>query len=587
MVSQNLQKYRVLILSPVEEKVGNSLKRKRDYGDQHGIRSPDESTSDSESESEDEGDLATATLDSEIMATINAIRSKDPRVYDADAKFYASIDLEPSEDKTNKEKPMNLQDYHRRNLLNGTEAADDEEEDQTPPMTYNQEQEHLKRSIVKEIHAAAASGHQDQDLDQDLDNDDSFLVAKHRPKRKQKEPVLDVENADKDPDTYLSNFMVSRAWEQPVDRHLQPFESDDEDEERRAEEFEEAYNMRFEDPTKSNEKLQSHARDLAAKYSVRRTEENPRQKRRELEKSRKEAARDDLKADKARLRKLRIEEVEDKVRRIKKAAGLHSKKLKPEDWSHFVNDDWDDAQWEAEMQRRFGDQYYADNDVESDDAAESSSRRRPKKPKFDDEIDIQDIVPDFDNEEERTFSLSDDDLVEATEPEAQLATATRQKKTKEEKKREARKERRIVEQLVDGQLQLEMNQHLPLSESQPNGFRYRATSPQSFGLTARDILMADDSHLNEFAGLKKLAAFRDPTKKQKDKKHLGKKARLRKWRRDVFGEESGLQEKELVPSSSVPATAVDADDGEGGVDVAAGGRKKRRRKNKKLRTEVD
>ena len=71
----------------MEEKLGGSLKRKRP-GHEANEHSSDESTS----ESEDEGELATAALDSEILATIKAIRSKDPRVYDENAKFYDAID---------------------------------------------------------------------------------------------------------------------------------------------------------------------------------------------------------------------------------------------------------------------------------------------------------------------------------------------------------------------------------------------------------------------------------------------------------------------------------------------------------------
>ena len=169
-------------------------------------------------------------------------------------------------------------------------------------MSYNQEQEHLKNSIIKEIHAAG-----DRDGDENSsDSEKGFLVATERSQKLEKEPELDVENADKDTDTFLSNFMSSRAWTYPDGRNLRPFESDDEEEDRRADEYEEAYNFRFEDPTKSNETLRSHARDLAAKHSVRRDEVNPRQKKREAEKARKEAEKQQLREEKARLKKLRV-----------------------------------------------------------------------------------------------------------------------------------------------------------------------------------------------------------------------------------------------------------------------------------------
>ena len=560
----------------LEEKLGKDT-RKRKRGDES---APDDD--DSTSESEDEGELDTEAIDAEMMATIDAIRSKDPRIYDENAKFYTAIEDNGEEgtEKVKKEKPMHLQDYHRRNLLNGD--ADEEANEDEQPLTYNQEQEQLKKSIVKEMHAAA------EDSDNEAQGAD-FLVAKEKPKkRKKKEPTLDVEKADKDPEKFLSNFMSSRAWAYPDERNLVPFESDDEDDDRRAEEYEQAYNMRFEDPAKANEKLRSHARDMAAKYSVRRDETNPRQKKRETEKAKKEAAKQELREQKARLRKLRIEEVEDKVKRIKRAAGLRSKDLQPEDWSHFVDEDWDDDQWEQEMQKRFGDEYYAEQDVESD-ADDGNGKKKPKKPKFDHDIDIKDIVPDFEDEEEQPeFSLSDED---ANEPVPKQKKQSH-KQQKEDKNRDSKRERRIIEQLVDDQLQLELDHSLQPTSSKHSGssgsnkaaassFRYRETSPKSFGLTSRDILLADDSQLNQYAGLKKLAAFRDTEKKRKDQKHLGKKARLRKWRADVFGNEDGMEARELVPSKTEPI-AMDVDDNEdGGINIVDGSRKKKKRRRNK------
>ena len=506
----------------------------------------------------------TEEVDNEIIATLNAIRSKDPRVYDKDAKFYTTPANGHNDAvvKTKRAKPVHLQDYHRQNLLSGAEFENDEDE---APLTYNQEQEQLKNSIVQQMHEAA------EDNNEASDSDTGLLVAKKKPeKQSRQEPLLDVDNADKDPETFLSNFMSSRAWAYPDERNLQPFESDDDEDDKRAEEFEQAYNFRFEDPAKSNEKLKSHARDMAAKYSVRREEENPRQKRREIEKARREVVKQELREDKSRLRKLRVEEVAEKVRRIKRAAGLSTDDLKPEDWSRFVEEDWDDAQWEEEMQKRFDEEYYAEEDVESDADDDLEKKRKPKKPKFDDDIDIQDIVPDFEQEKPQ-FSLSDE--------EARAEVPKKRKVKKDGLKKEAKKERRIIEQLVDDEMQLDINNALPSAASKPSAFRYRETSPKSFGLTSRDILMADDSQLNQYAGLKKLSAFRDPERKRKDQKHLGKKARLRKWRQDVFGNEHGLQQSDLVPSKVDKPEDEDVE--EGGVNIVTSGKKKRRRPKKR------
>lgn len=548
----------------MEEKLGqSSRKRKRGTED---TTNNDSTSDDSTSESEDEGELATEAVDQEIMDTLRAIRSKDPRLYDGTTKFYTESNAVPSSHPKSS-KPMTLQDYHRRNLLTGN--ADDEAVPDTPPLSYDQEQALLKKSIIGEINAAAEGSSDDEELGP---GDDGFLAAKPTEKPAKVEADLDVENADKDPEFFLSNFMTSRAWAAPADSGLHPFESDDDDDDRRADEYEEAYNLRFEDPAKSNEKLRSHARDMAEKYSVRRDQLNPRQKKREQERQRKEEEKQQRKEDKARLRRLKIEELEDKVRRIKKAAGIRTQDLQPQDWSRFVDDEWNDAQWEEEMQQRFGENYYAAEEVDTDEDAEGAAGRekhKVRKPKFDDDIDIKDIVPDFDDQDKAEFSLSDED---------KISKRKQVKKANEEKKRDAKKERRLIEQLVDDQLQLELDGTLPTSSKA--GFRYRETSPKTFGLTSRDILLADDKQLNEFAGLKKLASFRDPEKKRKDLKHLGKKARLRKWRLDTFGSEEGLQASQLIPAED----KVAAEGEDGGVDIRVKGKKKRRRNKSKRET---
>jgi protein KRI1 len=584
-----------LICNTVEDKFGkNSLKRKR-HREEAGDHTDTATNSSSESEDEDDaGELATEVLDSEINATLNAIRSKDPRVYDQKTTFYSNLDDDhdgpPTEEK--KAKPMYLRDYHRENLLNKNIAYD---VDENVPLTYNEEQEVLKRSVVSEINAAAANGITNGVADEDDQaSNDGFLVTKKRsdgPKVSQIDAV-DVEHAEKDPETFLSNFMSSRAWMPTSEQsRFQAFESDDEDEDRRAEEFEQAYNFRFEDPAKANEKLTSHARDVASKHSVRREEENARQKRRTLEREKKEAAKREFAEDKARLRKLRIEDVQEKLRKIKRAAGLRGKDLQEEDWSRFLDDSWDDAKWEEEMRKRFGEAYYSDEDVESQEEQREPQVARKKqkirKPKWDDDIDIDDIVPDFDGNEKPTFTLSEDEISQPEVDDPQTNGRTERKKTSKGHKRErqdikneARKERKTIAQLVDERL--EVDTALLGGPSKQVGFRYRETSPVSYGLSATEILLAPDSQLNEFVGLKKLAAFRDPEKKRRDRKHLGKKARLRKWRQETFGDEEGLNNANFVHIPQDDRVAKDqAADLQNGVDITGDDSRKRRKKKPK------
>lgn len=506
-----------------------------------------------------------------------------------------------------REKPMYLRDYHRINLLHG-QAHDEDGVQQSAPKTYAQQQDDLKRNLVREMHLAVEEEAVPSGATEDLsaDEDVDFFTAKQKPESEAVEPsrlhlaqpddMLAI--ADKDPESFLTKYMSSRAWVPTANSRFQPFESDDEEEDQRAEEFENAFNLRFEDPETSNEKLKLHARDTAARYSVRRDEPKGRKRARELERERKEAENREREEEKTRLRRLRIEEAERKVQKIKEAAGLRGAQVREEEWIGFLDEVWDMEKWEEEMQKRFGEAYYAEKE-EVGSGANSGQSKKVKKPKWDDDIDISDLVPDFDqgnSNRKLQLELSEDERqspgphLDQDEEEANMAEFSKingKRKNKKSRAREhaenkgaARRERRRIEELVDAKLEPASFPQLPSSSGmQTRGFRYRETSPSTFGLTPQDILMASDSQLNQYVGLKKLAAFRDAEKKRKDKKRLGKKARLRQWRRETFGDVAGpaMGRNGELPIQPPTKNGIENFDGREAVEKRQG--KKRKRKS--------
>ncbi|KAG5950397.1 hypothetical protein E4U53_005159 [Claviceps sorghi] len=603
---------------------------KDNNGDEKDDENDDDDDSSSSNETEDEdGFLATEDLDAQISATLQAIRNKDPRVYDKDYKFIQLPDGEEAE-KVKKEKPVYLRDYQREKLLRGDIGGSDAEEEDGAPQTYNQAQDALKRSIVSEIKAAKG-----EDSSDDSDDDGGFMKKKKNitesataaktgngvhPSRAAtiKISELDVDNADKDPETYLSNFLAARAWIPEEGGKWKAFESDDGEDNNNADEFEQAYNLRFEDPEKSNEVLKSYARDFAAARSVRREERSGRQRQRDLERERKEEEKRQRREEKARLRKLKLEETEEKLRKVKQAAGAVGKELTEAEWMAFLDDAWENDKWEEEMAKRFGDAYYAaeddgtagadsdDQDEDADNAQKKKKRKHPKKPKWDDDIDIKDLVPDFEDEglvsgaaltdevennNRNAPEAGDDDDDDEDEEEESRPSKKRKaadhKRERLESQKQARQQRSKLEALVDSKLELTNHELLNNTASSKKGslpFRYREASPQSFGMTARDILLApSDKDLNDFVGLKKLASFRDPEKKRRDKKRLGKKARLREWRRGTFGrdfEKNGpTYGFEKVLDGAEDAPMKDAP-GVHGAEQDMGERKKKRKRSK-------
>ncbi|KAI8959789.1 Krr1-domain-containing protein [Daldinia sp. FL1419] len=575
----------------------------------NGNKSKDDDESDSSSdEDEDEnGFLATEDLDAEISATLQAIKNKDPRVYDGKTKFYRPIEettaTEGAAAKEKKEKPIFLQDYHREKILRGDTGADFDDE-QRPSQTYAQEQENLKQSIKDEIKAQLGA----EDNAEESDSDEDFMKAKEgaksapeqgiHPSRasKIKAPKPDLSDADKNPELFLSNFMASRAWVGEEENNWQAFESDD-GEDDKADEWEAAYNLRFEDPNKSNEVLKSYARDVVAARSVRREDKSSRKRQRELEREKKEEEKQKRKEERARLRRLKLDEAEEKLKKIKKAAGLSGKTLKDEEWQKLLEDAWEDDKWEEQLKKTFDDQYYAaaeENVSDDEDGANGKKSKKIKKPKWDDDIDIKDLVPDFEDEERPNITLTDneqgDEEEEEEEEDEDAPSAKRQKTTKQRKREKlesqkaVRQERAKLEAFVDAKMDIDDPEILAGSSSKSSGparFAYRETRPESFGLTTRDILMASDADLNEFAGLKKLAHFRPQDKQSKDRKRLGKKARLRQWRKETFGPEF-----EREPPAFNPGGFVDGEDKpkfeaeKVASNIIEGGSKKKRKRSR-------
>lgn len=573
------------------------VQEKYGHRESNGVNLDARDDSDSTSESEDdEGALVTEQLDAEILYTLKAIQSKDPRVYDKNVKFYALEDASKngvSTESDNKSKPMYLKDYHRQNLMDEMDGR--VVVDEVP--TYADEQATMKQNILQQMHG-------DEQMADEGSEGDDFLVRKPAkvaaPSRSVViAPVPDISTADRDPETFLSNFMASKAWKPAKSgSNFQAFESDDDDEDKHAEQFENAYNMRFEDPQHANEKLLSHSREVASKYSVRRGEPKGRKKHREYQKAQQEAEKGQREEERARYRNLKIEEAQAKLNKFKDAAGLRREVVLVEEWSNFLDDGWDDEKWDEEMAKRFGDAYYAEREtVGSDvdlveDTSISRKRKTARKPKWDDDIDVGDIIPGFEQTDRAAadeFVLSDmeDDRVEKVEQQA--PPKKKSKRSIEEdraaQKKQARKDRRKIEELVDQSLFPELPS---TSIKQPSRFQYRATSPAAFGLSAHEILLADDAALNQFVGLKKLASFREQEKKNRDKKKLGKKARLRQWRKDTFGDENGpktsLQEHFGIPSSHAHSSEANGTNNGVVPDSLVGleGKKhKRSRKSKK------
>lgn len=564
------------------------------YGKDGAAAANDDSEDDTDSEDEDDNAvLDTLELDREINATLTAIRKKDPRVYDGKTTFYTPILEEPlsgddddddAAAAAKPEKPITLKDYHLRNLLSGTTPGAD---DTPKPKTFVQEQADLKSSVVRSMHAAAAA----EDSDDNDDDDDAFLTRKSQPKEPADAPppLPDLALADKNPDEFLNQFLSSRAWA-ASNVQTPALLDDDSEDEQTAEAFEKAYNFRFENPdVESRGTLVSYSRDAVSTNTVRREEKSARKIARERKREKREAEAAEREREMGRLRKLKMDELLEKVKVLQEAAGIEGAgEEDAEALEKVLEGEWTEERVDEYIASKFGEEYYESGKAD--------------KPVFEDDIDIDDIVLDFEKEE--GMELDNDDEDEDAEDEGGVAlnagadddaeeqeqeAPSKKRKSKKEAKNDERKKKqktkelkRKLEQYVDDKYDFEAQLPPPTTGSKTRGFRYRETTPETYGLTSLEILTATDQDLNTYVGLKRLATFREPEKKKKDKKRYGKKKRLREWRKEVFGDEKGIQLPEgWKPEGPQEGKGKKGKKEGGEVDVVEGreGGRKRRKHN--------
>ncbi|KAK9366677.1 KRI1-like family C-terminal-domain-containing protein [Lipomyces kononenkoae] len=468
------------------------LQEKYDRGELH-----DDDEDSSSEEEDEEADLLTEDIDQRISQVVDALRRNDTTVKDPKVRFFDDLQFS-TDDKVKKDKPVYLRDYHRMNLLN--ELPDHQashNNNTTGELPYAVKVEQERAQLVQEMHSAAA--------EEGDDSDDEFELKKAETVR-HVEPV-ELPDPTENPESFLEKYMSSKAWlstasvkrEKKLSKttkseDLPELVDEDSEFDEKAEEFETKHNFRFEAGEEAVQ-IVSYGRDIVNSQSVRRDKETGRQRARRLEKEEKEAQKKKEVTELARYKQLKVKDVMNKLQRIKEMAGLGTDEqldFTPED----LETDFQEDEWDEKMKRAFGDEFYG---------------RTDKKPKWDDDIDIDDIVPGFSEESGQKVS---------------------KRQQKKQKRSDDKKMKAKVEEFVE-------NEILPFDASvrdEPETkFRYREVSPESFNLSSADILLAEDNQLNEYVGLKKLAAYREPEKKQKDQKRYAKKKRLREWRKEVFG----------------------------------------------------
>jgi protein KRI1 len=300
---------------------------------------------DSESETEDEdAEHLSASLDLQIVKTINSLRKKDPKVYDSTTKWFPENNGENSSaaasSGTEEEKVAGLnkkkkyKDVLREQLIkHGADFEEKEEhslQQKKKGFSYDAEQESLRQQFMKSAASIDSGG------DSSGSDDEGVVVPKKTSKQDSKTEVelqqalLEMkhlgEDTGEDGEAFLADFIINNRWKDKSSakkKSQNKIDSDyDYDEEEqlldKVDKFESKYNFRFEELQDSNEvgdnvfvergQVQGHARNNTTGASLRRVDDK-RKLAREARKERKEHERRQREAELRRLKNLKREEV--------------------------------------------------------------------------------------------------------------------------------------------------------------------------------------------------------------------------------------------------------------------------------------
>lgn len=480
------------------------------------------------SEEEDEyGQLITDNVETGINKVLEALKNDPKKLLDPNLKFFDDPEKNSAlKEKINKEKPMYLKDYHRQNLLSGDfKHEDDENEygtvDGEKPFVVTEREE--RNQLLSDIKSAF-----DDDEDDD-GSDDDFLKKKESKKDDIEKPKTVLPDPEKNQEAFLNAFLDNQAWiPKKNDKVLDLDKIDNDDEEdfdNAVEDFEKAYNFRYEDPNAAE--IVSYARNQA---TLRRSNTNSRKRQRDKKNELKEKENQEKEELLKKKKTQKMNKVLDRLTKIKEAVGeeVSDETIQKVFGNSLLDEDFDDADWDSKMAQIFDEQYYGNED---------------SKPEWGED---DEIMGDF-HKENKEDSDQAEDQEQAQED---LDGEPPKKKSKKEKLKEKKSSKKEKQSLKEKAQQIvESNAVKILDEVEDERgrsqdkeevtFKYRDVSPETFGLSTRDIILADDKQLNSFIGIKKFAPYRSKEQALKDKRKYAKKKHLQDWRKEVFHDKNG------------------------------------------------
>ncbi|XP_026739107.1 protein KRI1 homolog isoform X2 [Trichoplusia ni] len=477
------------------------------------LNSDGEPTSDSEDESDAPPEVS-EEMEAQFLKTLSLLKTKDPRIYDPQYKFFdESQKKEPEKPKT---KQLTFAD------------SDDDDDDGNifsieKKAEITEDKKQRKTSETKEIKLKEYLTGEADHIDDPVEKDLAPLKALWS------DPKLNEGEA------FLRDYILNKRYLEEGDvgdaedkiRDDEELEADEERVEEQGK-FERAYNFRFEEPD------QEYLKRFPRTMNYIRPKDDKRSRKRAEVRSRKEEEKQRKMEEIARLKALKLKEIQEKIARIKEVTGNEELAFKEED----LESEFDPAEHDKRMREIFDEQYYGD----ADDT-------KPVFPDLDDELEIENwekYEPEHEavQEDEEGPHCEDDDFNMDAEYDPKQARGNlleELKKTLGKKRRNRKKKSKLAELLSS-----EKPKFVPTVEDKtydqymeeyykmdcedviggdlPTRFKYREVVPNDYGLTVEEILLADDKELTQWVPLKKILKHRPDNVEKGDAKTYAQKA---------------------------------------------------------------
>ena len=509
-----------------------------------GVGSGSESES-SDSEIEDDyGELLTENVEKLIQQVLETIKTDPKKLLDPETKFFD--DDGAVVEKKAGDKPIYLKDYHRMNLLSGDYKADNDNEygtvDGEKPYAVVEREERDK--LLADINDA---------FENEEDDEGDFMKKKESKKSGPEDAPVQLPDLKAHPEDFLLSFLSNEAWipkknDKVID--LDEIDKDDEqDFDDAVEDFEKAFNFRYEDPNSAE--IVSYARTQA---SLRRGKTNSRRRARDKKNAIKEQEKHEIEQALQKKKNSKINKVMDRLNKIKEAVGddVSDEVIERVFGDSLLNDDFDDADWDSRMSEIFNEQYYGsemtkpewgdDDDIMAEFHAQKSEENE------DEENELVDVG---EEEEEEDDDAEEEESKASSSGSGEDGKQRKSKKDKIKEKSLAKKDKKSLKEkaqkLVEAnalKLKEEVEEERGRSRGDEIQFKYREVSPESFGLSTREIFLANDLDLNKLISIKKFAPYKPKEVALKDKRKYTKKKHLQQWRHEVFKNKEGPARQE-------------------------------------------